>query len=32
MAAVLFTAASSGFDYVASWTIKAIQTRRGSPG
>ena len=27
-AAVLFIAASSGFDYVASWTIKAIQTRR----
>ncbi len=32
MAAVLFIAASSGFDYVVSWTIKAIQTRRGSPG
>ena len=26
--AVLFIAASSGFDYVMSWTIKAIQTRR----
>ncbi len=27
-ALVLFIAASSGFDYVMSWTIKAIQTRR----
>ena len=27
-ALVLFIAASSGFDYVMSWTIKAIRTRR----
>ena len=27
-ALVLFIAASSGFDYVMSWTIKAIQTHR----
>jgi len=28
-AAVLFIAAASGFDYVMSWTIKAIQSRQG---
>jgi cardiolipin synthase len=28
MALVLFIAAASGFDYVMSWTIKAIQARR----
>ena len=28
MALVLFIAASSGFDYVASWTIKAIRERK----
>ena len=28
MAMVLFIAASSGFDYVASWTIKAISVRK----
>lgn len=28
MAAVLFIAAASGFDYVMSWTIKAIQSRK----
>jgi cardiolipin synthase len=27
-AAVLFIAAASGFDYVMSWTIKAVQSRR----
>ena len=27
-AAVLFLAAASGFDYVMSWTIKAIESRR----
>jgi len=26
--AVLFIAASSGFDYVASWTMKAIASRQ----
>jgi hypothetical protein len=26
-AAVLFLAAASGFDYVMSWTIKAMQSR-----
>ena len=29
-AAVLFIAAASGFDYVMSWTIKAIQSRKTS--
>ena len=28
MVAVLFIAATSGFDYVMSWTIKAIQSRK----
>lgn len=28
IAAVLFLAAASGFDYVMSWTIKAIQSRK----
>lgn len=28
-AAVLFIAAASGFDYVMSWTIKAMQSRQG---
>jgi cardiolipin synthase len=28
MAAVLFLAAASGFDYVMSWTIKAIESRK----
>jgi hypothetical protein len=28
MALVLFIAASSGFDYVLSWTIKAIQVKQ----
>ena len=28
MAAVLFIAASSGFDYVVSWTVRAIDSRR----
>lgn len=28
MVVVLFTAAASGFDYVMSWTIKALQSRR----
>lgn len=28
MAAVLFLAAASGFDYVMSWTIKAIKSRK----
>ena len=28
MALVLFIAASSGFDYVSSWTIKAIQVKQ----
>ena len=28
-AAVLFIAAASGFDYVMSWTIKAVQSRKG---
>ncbi|MEZ5501126.1 MAG: hypothetical protein R3E50_00175 [Halioglobus sp.] len=27
-AAVLFIAAASGFDYVMSWTIKAIESRK----
>jgi hypothetical protein len=27
-ALVLFIAASSGFDYVMSWTIRAVRTRR----
>ena len=26
--AVLFIAAASGFDYVMSWTIKALQSRK----
>lgn len=30
-AAVLFIAAASGFDYVMSWTIKAIQARKSAP-
>ena len=29
-AAVLFIAAASGFDYMMSWTIKAIQSRKAS--
>ena len=28
-AAVLFIAAASGFDYVMTWTVKAIQSRKG---
>ena len=28
MVAVLFIAAASGFDYVMSWTIKAIESRK----
>ena len=29
--AVLFIAAASGFDYVMSWTIKALQSRKDTP-
>jgi cardiolipin synthase len=29
-AAVLFIAAASGFDYMMSWTVKAIQSRKGT--
>jgi cardiolipin synthase len=29
--AVLFIAAASGFDYVLSWTIKALQSRKSKP-